>query len=91
MAGCNRCIDEVPEAYIQKYRTQGRQSPRASPGAIEMNADSVLFLLGGFALGCVATVIFVNVSGETSFTGLARKTTEYGKRGYTTLESAWGK
>jgi len=89
MAGCQSCIDRVSDEYMNRYGT--RDAEIGEPGAIEFNGSSVLWLLGGFALGCVATVIFVNISGETSFRGLAGKTAEYARTGYGKLDQAWGK
>jgi hypothetical protein len=89
MAGCKKCVDQVADSYMRRYRTE--DVDLAAPGASLPTANQALWLLGGFALGCVATVIFVNVSGETSFKGLAGKTVSYAKKGYSTLDQAWGR
>jgi hypothetical protein len=59
------------------------------PGAT-LTDNKWLWAIGGFAVGCIATVMFVNVSGETSVRGLTKKTVEYAKGGYSALDRAWG-
>ena len=91
MGYCEACIDTVPESYERLYRNRRTQPPAPAggyPGAT-LTDNKWLWAIGGFAVGCVATVIFVNISGETSFKGLAGKTAEYAKKGYTSLDRAW--
>ncbi|MCK9600467.1 MAG: hypothetical protein M0R06_15585 [Sphaerochaeta sp.] len=92
MGYCGQCIDTVPEAYERMYNNRQAQLAPAGghPGAT-LTDNKWLWAIGGFAVGCIATVIFVNISGETSFRGLAGKTSEYAKKGYSTLDKAWGK
>lgn len=92
MGYCESCIDTVPEAYERMYerrRTPPAPPAGAYPGAT-LTENKWLWAIGGFAVGCIATVLFVNISGETSFKGLAKKTGEYAKSGYTALDRAWG-
>ena len=90
MGYCGQCIDTVPEAYERMYNNrQMRPAPAGGHPGATLTDNKWLWAIGGFAVGCIATVIFVNISGETSFRGLAGKTSEYAKKGYTSLDRAW--
>jgi len=92
MGYCGTCIDTVPEAYERMYRNRMPQpsAPAGGHPGATLTDNKWLWAIGGFAVGCVATVIFVNISGETSFKGLTKKTVEYAKGGYSALDKAWG-
>lgn len=62
------------------------------PGALIGNCTgtAILWGVGGFIAGCLLTVLFVNISGQTSILGLARKTREYGQRTVSTAKKTWG-
>lgn len=91
MAYCGQCIDTVPEAYERLYRNRRTQpSPSGQPGAT-LTDNKWLWAIGGFAVGCIATVLFVNASGETTFKGMTRKTIGYAKSGLSALDKAWGR
>lgn len=53
--------------------------PGPGAGATDCTGSLLMGLAAGFVIGAIATVVMVNVTGEKSISGLARKTIEYGK------------
>jgi hypothetical protein len=61
-----------------------------TPGACD-NGDALGIAVGAFILGSIATVVFINISGETSVRGLAKKTHQYARGAYHVARKSYGK
>jgi hypothetical protein len=61
------------------------------PGATGgCTGTAILWFIGGVVVGAAVTVVFINLTGEKTFTGLARKTFGYAKSGVNLGKSSWG-
>lgn len=66
-------------------KAAGAQAPGAG-----CTGTGVLWFIGGFVVGAVATVVMVNVTGEKSITGLGRATMSYARSGLEVGKKSFG-
>ena len=78
-------MDPELEGHLPSYQ------PTGATESCNCTGTAIMWGVGGFILGCLATVAFVNISGETSIMGLGKKTVEYGRRTVDVGKRTFGK